>query len=133
MYINVRRFQELAQRNYSQVHSSFFDPRMPLLKLEGSLAGFVLEYERVLKNLDPEAISLASLNTKTDLERSVGQLISFTGKFRSKNAPRLRNGLVPEYHPTGDLNKDHIVYANYPIVRLILPLDSLWYASHSAI
>ena len=132
MYINVRRFQELAQRDHLQINAGPLKENAPLLNMEG-LVGYVMENERALKTLYPEALLFDRLKTKTDLENSRGQLISFVGKFRSKNAPRLRNGRVPIIHPTGNINKDHVAYKNYNSIRLVLPLDSLWYASQSAV
>src|SRR5713101_1411223 len=49
MYINVRRFQELARRSYIHVTESPLKPGMSLLTLGGSLAAFVMENERAPK------------------------------------------------------------------------------------
>lgn len=134
MYINVRRFQELARRNYVDVNAGPLKPGMQLLALGGSLAAFVMENERALKSLFPEALPFDSLRTKGDLERTLGNLIHFVGYFRSKNAPRLRkDGSVPAVHPSGDISEDHIIYKNHQHFRLILPLDPLWFASHSSV
>ena len=134
MYINVRRLQELAARSHIHLNTDVLKPIEPLLNMQGNLAAYIIEAERALKNLDLEALSFESLNSKADLESSIGQLITFLGKFRSRNAPKLkRDSSVPIVHPTGNLDKDHFAYKNYGRVRLALPLDSLWYASQSSI
>ena len=133
MYINVQRFQELAKREHIQINTAPLKPNTPLLCIEGSLLEYIMENERGLKSLYPEALWFDRLTTKSDLRNSSGQLISFVGGFRSKNAPRLRNGAVPIVHPIGDIKKDHFIYKDYRLIRLALPLDSLWYASHSAV
>jgi len=134
MYINVRRFQELARRNHVDVNAGPLKPGMPLLALGGSLTPFVMENERALKSLFPEALPLDSLKTRNDLQKAIGNLIHFAGYLRSKNAPRLRkDGSIPTVHPSGDIHKDHVLYRDYGLVRLILLLDSLWFASHSSV
>lgn len=126
MYINVRRFEELARRGYVHINVNPLKPGMALLDLEGSLPAFIMENERALKSLYPEALSFSSLKRRGDLQRANGKLIHFAGHFRSKNAPRLgKGGSVPIVHPSGDINKDHMIYKDYDLVRLILPLDSL--------
>jgi len=42
-------------------------------------------------------------------------------------------GSVPIVHPVGDVKKDHVLYKDYGHIRLFLPLDSLWLASHSSV
>jgi hypothetical protein len=134
MYINVRRFHELARRDYVDFNAGPLKPRVPLLALGGLLAAFVMENERALKSLFPEALPLDSLRTKGDVQSVIGKLVQFHGYFRSKNAPRLRkDGSVPIAHASGDIDRDHIVYKDYRRFRLVLPLEPLWFASHSSV
>jgi hypothetical protein len=102
--------------------------------LIGDEWAFVMENERALKSLFPEALPLDSLRTKGDVQRVIGKLVQFQGYFRSKNAPRLRkDGSVPIAHAIGDIDRDHIVYKDYRRFRLVLPLEPLWFASHSSV
>ncbi len=134
MYINVRRFAELAKRNYIEVRVNRLAPDQRLLDLGDSLLGFVMENERILKTLFPEAFRVDSKKTIEELRWSSGTLIQFEGYFRSKNAPRFRrDGSVPMIHPSGNIEKDHVIYREYPGFRLVLPLDPLWFASHSSV
>jgi hypothetical protein len=134
MYINLLRFAELARRNFVDVRVNQLGPGQRLLDLGDSLLGFVIEKERVLKTLLPEAFRVDSTKTLEDLKWSSGTLIQFEGYFRSQNAPRLRrDGSVPMIHPSGDIEKDHIVYKEYSHFRLVLPLEPLWFASHSSV
>jgi hypothetical protein len=134
MYINIRRFQELAQRNHVHVGPCSFKPNMLLLALGGALSSFVIAHERALKTLYPEALPISLIKTASGRQRAVGHLVHFVGYFRSKNAPRLRrDGSVPVIHPSGNLTKDHFAYKKYGPTRLVLPLDSLWFASHSSV
>ena len=105
----------------------------PLLETEGRLGGIVLGLERVLEEMKPEAIPIEQIKTKAHCDAAVGQLISFKGRFRSRNAPRVKAGGIPEYHPTGNADKDHIIRKHFGKIELILPLDSFWYASQSSV
>lgn len=133
LYINLRRFDELAQRNH--VHTTYYPmkPNTRLLDLEGNLVSFVADRERALKSLFPLALPIDSLKTNSGRHAAIGQLIHFVGRFRSKNSPRLRGEDVPITHPIGDISKDHHAYAEVGSIRLVLPLDSLWFASHSSV
>jgi hypothetical protein len=134
MYINLRRFEELARRNHIDVRVNQLGASQRLLDLGGSLPGFVMENERILKAFFPEAFRVDSTKTITELKWASGTLIQFEGHFRSKNAPRLRkDGSIPMIHPSGDIEQDHVVYKEYRRFRLVLPLEPLWFASHSSV
>jgi hypothetical protein len=133
VYLNARRFVELLNRAYIDVRVNQAHLNTRLLDME-NFVRLVMEYEAALKKLYPESLELSALKTETDLKLSVGHLISFTGEFKSKNAPRIgATGDFPIYHPVGDLEKDHHLYKDFGQFKLALPLDSLWYASNSAL
>jgi hypothetical protein len=131
-YINLPRFHEMATaKGFQLIAVPSFN--RPLLSSEGQLGGIVLVLEGVLERMKPEAIPIAHVKTREQCDAIVGRLISFKGRFRSKNAPRIRRGDIPEYHPTGDTSRDHVIRKQFGSVELILPLDSFWYASRSSI
>ncbi len=131
-YINLPRVHEMAVAKGFQL-ANLPPFNRPLLETGGKIGSIVIGLERVLPAMRPEAIPMEQIKTKAHCEAVVGRLISFKGRFRSKNAPRIKANGLPEYHPTGDLEKDHVIRKQFGSIELILPLDSFWYASQSSV
>jgi hypothetical protein len=130
-YINVARFSLMvAQRGMMVIN---MPPTNRKLLATDNLGGTVYSLEQAMKAMRIEAVPVSALKTARDCEAVIGKLISFRGRFRSAHAPRLKNGEVPEYHPTGDTERDHLIKKVFGNIELVLPLDSLWYASHSSV
>jgi hypothetical protein len=131
-YINLPRFHEMAKAKGFNVNNLPSSNR-PLLESEGRLAAIVLTLEGVLERMKPEAIPITNIKNKNQCEAVVGKLVSFKGRFRSSKAPRIRDHGIPEYHPSGDINRDHVIKKTFGAIQLVLPLDSFWYASQSSV
>jgi hypothetical protein len=131
-YINLPRYREMLTLKGFSVAGLPASNR-PLLESEGILASTVLTLESVLKAMMPQALPISHIKNIDQCAAAVGKLISFTGRFRSSNAPRLKNGIVPVYHPTGDPDHDHVIKKTFGAIELVLPLDSFWYASQSSV
>jgi hypothetical protein len=130
-YINVARFSLMVAQRGMVV--SNMPPTNRKLVDTDNFGETVHSLEQVMKAMRIEAVPMSALKTAQDCEAVIGKLISFRGRFRSANAPRLKNGEVPEYHPTGDSERDHLIRKTFGTVELVLPLDSFWYASHSSV
>ena len=130
-YINVARFSLMVVQRGMVVNN--MPPTNRKLLDTDNLGGTVHGLEQVMKAMRIEAVPVSALKTPKDCEATIGKLISFRGRFRSANAPRLKSGEVPEYHPTGDIERDHLIRKAFGNVELVLPLDSFWYASHSSV
>jgi hypothetical protein len=131
-YINLPRVDEMAIAKGFQL-AGLPKFNRPLLDTEGRLGSIVMVLERVLQEMKPEAVPMDQIKTKAHCDAVVGRLISFKGRFRSRNAPRVKAGGVPEYHPTGNPEKDHVIHKQFGAIELVLPLDSFWYASQSSV
>ena len=130
-YINVARFS-LMMAQQGKVTNSL-PPTNKKLVDTPDFGATVHSLEQTMKAMKIEAVPLDSLKTAQDCEAVNGKLISFKGRFRSVNTSRLKGGEVPVYHPTGDNDRDHLLKKSFGSVELLLPLDSLWYASHSSV
>ena len=130
-YINLPRFYEMLARKGLSI-SGLPPTNRPLLD-GGFLARIVLTLEHALETIEVEAVPVRGLKTAKQCEAVVGKLISFQGRFRSAHAPRIRNFEIPQYHPTGDIDRDHIIRKTFGNVELVLPLDYFWYVSDSAV
>lgn len=93
----------------------------------------VFALETAMKALKVDAVPMSALETAQHCEATTGQLISFKGRFRSAHAPRVKADGIPEGHPTGDLDRDHVIRKSFAGVELVLPLDSFRYASNSSV
>lgn len=131
-YINLPRFQTMASKKGYQL-SGLPAPNTALLSSEVYLGSIVDKLEGVLKEMKLDAIPITNVKTQDQCDAVVGKLISFQGRFRSRNAPRVRDGGAPVYHPSGDPKEDHHIHKEFGKVELVLPLDSFWYASQSAV
>ena len=131
-YINLPRFQMMASDKGYRL-SGLPAPNTALLSSDVYLGSIIVALESVLKEMKLEAIPVTNVKTQDQCDAVVGRLISFEGRFRSRNAPRVRNGSAPVYHPTGNLEEDHHIYKKFGEIELVLPLDSFWYASQSAV
>lgn len=131
-YINLPRFHEMATaKGFHLTGLPSFN--CPLLSSGIQLASIVFALEGVLEQMRLEAVPITHVKNKDQCDAIVGRVVSFKGRFRSSNAPRIRNGDIPAYHPTGDVDRDHVIRKTFGPVELVLPLDSFWYASQSSI
>jgi hypothetical protein len=130
-YINVARFSLMMAERGTSIDN--MPPTNRRLLDVTRIGETVFTLDQVMKTMNIKAIPIRSLKTVQDCDATVGKLISFKGRFRSAHAPRVKNGGIPEYHPTGDIDRDHIIRKSFGNVELILPLDSFWYASNSSV
>jgi hypothetical protein len=131
-YINLPRFIEIAAHTGFQL-ADLPALNKPLLETGGPLCTHVLELEQILERLKLDAMSVTNFKGERHCEAVVGSLVMFKGRFRSKNAPRMKGGRIPDYHATGNLDLDHLIRKNFGSFELNLLLDSFWYASRSAV
>ena len=130
-YINVARFSMMLEARGVLVKGMPPTNRR-LLDVE-HIGSTVFTLEKEMRAMEIEAIPVSALKTVQQREAAMGKLISFKGRFRSAHAPRIKAGAMPEYHPTGDLDRDHVIRKRFACVELVLPLDSFWYASNTSV
>ncbi|MEX2163166.1 MAG: hypothetical protein WD823_02830 [Sulfuricaulis sp.] len=127
IYINVPRLIHYA--SLTGWSGSFPDDFREGVPREGWIVRELLELERAIVGLEFPALSWQE--TTATIEDPIGMLVSFEGRFRTKNGPKSRE--QPKQLDMTNLKTAPHIYASQRGVKFVLPYDPRFLTTNTAV
>jgi hypothetical protein len=130
-YINIPRISQLLGPVDMNKLTNVWDGG-DLLEQGASTARLIYEANELVYRTLLRAINLEEVAKLPPTDR-VGHLLQFDTKLHSRNSPKPDRKDRFQIVPSGDLERDHYVYADVSELRMILPITWKWICTTTGI